>query len=200
MKQYVKEIDGNTVIKTRNQIVIKSQRTIKDKDGNDKVVGTNTYNPTEEMVLADGWVEYVPPTPPEPSAEELLERARVARLDDLRRHDESSEVNDCIIVYQGEEIHYWANKTERNDLKNAVRDCIAMGRDTYRLDLRDKGVSIALPCEALLQMLSALEIYAIDCYNRTTDHEFAIKSLTTKDEIEAYDFKVGYPEVPRFEL
>lgn len=193
MKQYVKEIDGNTVIKTHNQIVIKSQRTIKDKDGNDKVVTMNTYNPTEEMVLADGWVEYVPPTPPEPSAEELLERARVARLDDLRRHDESSEVNDCIIVYQGEETHYWANKDERNDLKNAVRDCIAMGRDTYRLDLRDKGVSIALPCEALLQMLSALEIYAIDCYNRTTDHEFVIKALTTLEEVEAYDFKVGYP-------
>lgn len=187
MKRYTKQIDGKTVIKKRQEIVIRRD-------------GRVTYNPTEEMVLADGWVEYVPPTPPEPSAEELLERARVARLDDLRRHDESSEVNDCIIVYQGEEIHYWANKTERNDLKNAVRDCIAMGRDTYRLDLRDKGVSIALPCEALLQMLSALEIYAIDCYNRTTDHEFAIKSLTTKDEIEAYDFKVGYPEVPRFEL
>lgn len=57
MKRYTK--DG--IIKTRNQIVIKGQRTIKDKDGNEKVVGTNTYNPTEEMILADGWVEYVPP-------------------------------------------------------------------------------------------------------------------------------------------
>lgn len=57
MKRYTK--DGQ--IKTRNQIVIKGQRTIKDKDGNEKVVGTNTYNPTEEMILADGWVEYVPP-------------------------------------------------------------------------------------------------------------------------------------------
>jgi hypothetical protein len=57
MKQYIK--DG--IIKTRNQIVIKGQRTIKDKDGNDKVVGTNTFNPTEEMILADGWVEYIPP-------------------------------------------------------------------------------------------------------------------------------------------
>lgn len=61
MKRYTKEIDGKSVIKTRNQIVIKGQRTIKDKDGNEKVVGTNTYNPTEEMILADGWVEYVPP-------------------------------------------------------------------------------------------------------------------------------------------
>lgn len=187
MKRFTKQIDGKTVIKTIKEIVIRRD-------------GRVTYNPTEEMVLADGWVEYVPPTPPEPSAEELLEGARVARLDDLRRHDESSEVNDCIIVYQGEETHYWANKDERNDLKNAVRDCIAMGRDVYRLDLRDKGLSISLPCEALLQMLSALEIYAIDCYNRTTDHEFAIKALTTQEEIIEYDHTAGYPEKLTFEL
>ena len=61
MKTYIKIIDGKQVRKTRNQIVIKGQRTIKDKDGNEKVVGTNTYNPTEEMILADGWVEYIPP-------------------------------------------------------------------------------------------------------------------------------------------
>lgn len=187
MKRYEKIIDGKTAVKKRQEIVIK-------KDGR------VTYNPTEEMVLEDGWVEYVAPEPRPIPEKVLIERVRRVKLDELRKYDESSEVNDCIIVYQGEEIHYWADKTERNDLKNAVRDCIAMGRDIYRLDLRDKGVSINLPCEALLQMLSALEIYAIDCYNRTTDHEFAIKSLTTKDEIEAYDFKVGYPSIPRFEL
>jgi hypothetical protein len=187
MKRYKKEIDGKTVIKNRQEIVIRRD-------------GRVTYNPTEEMVLADGWVEYVAPEPRPIPEKVLIERARRRKLDELHRYDESNEVNDCIIVYQGEEIHYWANKTERNDLKNAVRDCIAMGRDTYRLDLRDKGVSIVLPCVSLSQMLSALEIYAIDCYNRTTDHEFAIKSLTTKDEIEAYDFTIGYPSIPRFEV
>lgn len=187
MKRYEKTIDGKSVIKTLREIVIRRD-------------GRVTYNPTEEMVLADGWVEYVAPEPRPIPENVLIERARIAKLDELHSYDESSEVNNCIIFYQGEEIHYWADKTERNDLKNAVRDCIVMGRNTYRLDLRDKGISINLPCEALLQMLSALEIYAIDCYNRTTDHEFAIKSLTTKDEIEAYDFKVGYPSIPRFEL
>lgn len=187
MKRYKKIIDGKSVIKTLKEIVIR-------KDGR------VTYNPTEEMVLEDGWVEYVAHEPRPLPERVLIERARRRMLDELHKYDESSEVNDCIIVYQDEEIHYWADKTERNDLKNAVRDCIAMGRDVYRLDLRDKGVSINLPCEALLQMLSALEIYAIDCYNRTTDHEFAIKALTTKEEIEAYDFKVGYPSIPRFEV
>lgn len=165
-----------------------------------KVDGRQIINPSEEQLLAAGYVEYVPPTPEVPTEEELLVEAKRHKLSELHEYDNSSEVNDCIIVYQEQELHYWANKTERNDLKNAVRDCVAMGRTEYRLDLRDKGISITLLCELLLQMMAALEVYAIDCYNKTTDHEFAIKSLTTKDEIEAYDFKVGYPSIPRFEV
>lgn len=187
MKRYEKTTDGKTVVKTLKQIVIRRD-------------GRVTYNPTEEMVLADGWVEYIAPEPKPIPESVLLERARRAKLDELHAFDESSEVNDCIIVYQGEEIHYWANKDERNDLKNAVRDCIAMGRTTYRLDLRDKGISLTLGCELLLQLMAALEVYAIDSFNKTTDHEYAIKALATGEEIEAYDFKVGYPEKLSFEL
>ena len=153
------------------------------------------------MVLADGWVEYVPPTPSEPSADVLLKRAKKMKLDELHKYDESSEVNDCIIVYQGQELHYWKDKHERDALKSAVRDFITMGRTEYRLDLREAGISITIPCESLLQMMAVLEVYASDCYNRTTDHEFFIKSLTTEEEIEAYEFRGnGYPSIPRFEV
>lgn len=188
MKQYVKVIEGKRVIKTRNRIVIY-------KDGRQII------NPREEMVLEDGWVEYVPPTPAEPNAEELLERAKRRKLDELYAYDESSEVNDCIIVYQGQELHYWADKHERGSLGSAVSDCMALGRTEYRLDLRELGVSLSIPCEKLLQMLAVLEVYAIDCYNKTTDHEFAIKACTTEVEVDAYVFRgLGYPEIPRFEL
>lgn len=182
MKRYTKEIDGKTVIKTRKDIIIHKN-------------GMNTYNPSEEILLADGWVEYVQPQPTE---EELLQRARRGKLDELYRYDESKEVNDCIIVYQGNELHYWADKHERDSLSSAVRDCIALGRTEYRLDLRELGVSLSIPCEKLLQMLAILEVYAIDCYNKTTDHEFAIKALSTESEINAYDFRVGYPDKLRF--
>lgn len=185
MKRFKKEIDGKTVIKTRKEIVIRRD-------------GRVTYNPTEKMVLADGWVEYIAP---EPSAEQLLEKARRMKLNELRKYDESSEVNDCIIVYQGNELHYWADKHERDALKSAIRDYIALGRTKYRLDLRNIGISLWIPCEGLLGMLAHLEVYATDCYNKTTDHEFAIKACTTKDEVDAYVFRgVGYPEIPRFEL
>lgn len=187
MKRYIKEIDGKNVIKTLNRIIIC-------KDGKQFI------NPSEEMVLADGWVEYTTPVQPEPSEEQLVEIARQSKLSELHEYDESSNVNDCIIIYQGQELHYWTDKIERDSLKGAVRDYLSVGRVNYRLDLRKIGISLWIPCESLLDMLAQLEVYAADCYNRTTDHEFAIKSLTTKDEIEVYDFKVGYPSIPRFEL
>lgn len=187
MERYKKEIDGKTVIKFGKDIVVK-------KDG------MVTINPSEEMILADGWEVYVAPSN-EPTAEELLAQAKEEKISELYEYDESAEVNDCIIAYQGQELHYWANKTERDALKGALRDCIAMGREFYRLDLRDKGVSLTIRCELLLQMMAVLEVYAIDSFNKTTDHEFAIKACTTQVEVDAYEFRgVGYPPIPRFEL
>lgn len=193
MKQYQKEIDGKLVRKQRNEIVLHGTRTIKTKDGKEKEVKTQIINPKEEQLLADGWIEYVTPTI-ELTDAQLYRRAMAKKLLDLENYDSSSNVNDCLIVYQGQEFHYWANKTERDTLKGAVKDCMTVGRDTYRLDLRDKNISIIINCDQLLQMLTALEVYAIDCYNKTTDHKFAIKSLSTLEEVESYDFKVGYPE------
>ena len=202
MKKYQKIIDGKTVIKSRNEIVLSVTRTITDKNtGETKEIKSNVYNPTHEMLLEHGWVEYVPTTPNVEFTERQLYRRTMARkLRDLEKYDNSYEVNDCIIMYQGQELHYWASKDERNDLKNAVRDCISIGRTEYRLDLRDKGISILLNCELLLRMMAALEVYAIDCFNKTTDHEYAIKALQTVEDVEAYDFTTGYPQKLRFEV
>ena len=191
MKRYIK--DGQ--IKTRNQIVIKGQRTIKGKDGNDKVVTTNTYNPTEEMILANGWEEYT-----NPAHVPTIENCRRDKIREIERYDSSSEVNKCYINTAVSELSYWANKSERSSLKSAVNDCIIMNRNTYRLDLRDIGLSVDINCNKLLEMLSALEVYAIDCYNKTTDHIFNVNGLTTIEEIENYDYRSGYPEKLIFEL
>ena len=53
---YIKD----NVIKERSRIVV-----IKD--------GYQIINPTEEMVLADGWEEYVPTTPDIPEPEETID-------------------------------------------------------------------------------------------------------------------------------
>lgn len=186
MKLFEKEINGKKVLKPLNKIVI-------EKDG------MNTYNPTEEMVLNDGWVEYIEPVV-EPTDEELLSMAKESAIERIKAHDESSEVNNCIIIHNGVRLNYWADKHERDSLKSAVRDCIALGRTEYRLDLREFRMSMSIPCELLLQMLSALEVYAIDCYNKTTDHLFAVQALDNVDAVESYDYHKGYPEMLVFNL
>lgn len=161
--------------------------------------GMVTYNPTEDMLKEDGWEEYVPPTY-EPTEEELLARAKQDKKREIERYDSSPEVNICYIKTSGSKLSYWANKSERSSLKSAVNDCIIMNRNTYRLDLRDLGLSVDIDCNKLLEMLSALEVYAIDCYNKTTDHIFNINGLTTIEEIENYDYREGYPEKLIFEI
>lgn len=182
MKKYIKLIDNIQVIKTKNNIII-------EKDG------FVTHNPTEEMILNDGWEEYIEIIP-----EKTFEQYKQEKLYNLELHDNSSDVNECFINYNGIQLSYWADKNERSVLKTAVQDCIALGRDTYRLDLRDLNVSININCERLLQMLAALEVYAIDCYNTTTDHLYAIKALTTQEELDVYDYKLNYPEKLKFDI
>ena len=99
------------------------------------------------------------------------------------------------MIRQGEnEFYYWANKSERSTLKTAIQDCLTMGIETYRLDLRELGVSFTVSCQNILQMLSALEVYAIQCYNKTTDHIFNVRRLENMEDIKNYDFTQGYPE------
>jgi hypothetical protein len=52
MKQYIK--DG--IIKSRNNVVLRVTKEI-----NGKEVKLQVINPSEEAILADGWMEYIPP-------------------------------------------------------------------------------------------------------------------------------------------
>lgn len=62
--RYTKTINGKTEIKTRQQIVVRRD-------------GMQIINPSEELILADGWEVYEPPTiepvPYRPTERELLE-------------------------------------------------------------------------------------------------------------------------------
>lgn len=174
MKRYIKD----NKIRKPEQIVI-----IKD--------GFQTFNPTEEMLLEEGWVEYIEPTL---SDEELLDEVKKGKITLINKYDNSEEINQCVIKQGENEFYYWANKSERSTLKTAIQDCLTMGIETYRLDLRELGVSFTIPCQNMLQMLSALEVYAIQCYNKTTDHIFNVKQLENMEDVENYDFTQGYPE------
>lgn len=185
MKRYIKEIDGKEIIKYSNKIII-----IKN--------GFQIINPTEEMILEDGWAEYIETKYEIPeinlSYEEKFNRTKQELIEKIIEYDKSDEVNICYIEFANQQLPYWVDKLERGSLKSAIQDCINCGRENYRLDLREIKVSVEVNCENALNLLSQLEVYAIDCYNTTTDHLFAVDNLTTIEELENYDYKQNYPE------
>lgn len=177
--RYYKIIDGETIFNDGKKVVI------------DDMVYTN---PSHEFMLENGWQEYTPPPTPEPTPEERLEQAKANKLAEIEAYDTSDDVNVCYIGYQNQTIPYWRDKLERDSLAGSVTDYMNRGHDYYRLDLREYGVSISIPCVALLNMLEQLEEYAINCYNKTTDHIFAVQALQSVEDVESYDYTVGYPQ------
>lgn len=168
MKRYIK--DGS--IKPRNKIVV-----VKD--------GRQYINPREDMILADGWVKYVEP---EPTEEELLEKAKVLLEKTVEKYDASDEVN-CFYM-QGQKM--WLDKATRAGLMLRFQAEQAIGNEYTTLWY--DGNQYAIPLLDAFKMLYALEIYASQCYDNTHRHLAAIQSLQTLGEIENYDYSVGYPE------
>ena len=180
MKRYIK--DG--IIKSRNNIVLRVTKEI-----NGKEVKLQIINPSEEAILADGWVEYIVP---EPTEEEKLERAKATMKHRLKDYDSSQSVNQFSIG----ETSVWLDKATRAGLMLRFQAEIATGKENTVLWYGNQ--QFPLPLSEAMQMLYALELYASECYDNTQSHYAAIDALTTVEDVEAYDFTVGYPEKLRF--
>lgn len=170
MKRYIK--DGQ--IKTRNQILIR-------KDGRQYI------NPTEEMILADGWTEYTTPV-----YEPTIDAYRKMKKEEILAYDSSEEVNQFSIQEHG----VWLDKATRAGLMLRFQAEQAIGRPTTTLWY--EGSMFELPLDSAMQMLLAIEVYASECYDNTQRHLSEVGKLNTKEEIEAYDYRSGYPQQLEF--
>ena len=178
-KVYVKEIDGRTVKKKAKDIVLKTTRGI-------------VFNPSVAMLLADGWTEYVRPTPPEPTEEQKFAIAQERKKAEIERYDKSPSVNQFFIG----DTSMWLDKETRTGLKLRFEAEIALGKtDTT---LWANNVQYPLPLSTAIQMLYALEVYASQSYDQTQAHLAAIDAMATIEEIEAYDHTAGYPDMLHF--
>ena len=174
MKKYVKEIDGKKVYKTRQQIVISKN-------------GMSTYNPTEEMILSDGWEEFVYVEP-----ERTIENYRRELLDNIVFYDSSNSVNEFYI--NGMPI--WLDKSTRVGLMLRFESELSMGRT--ETTLWHEGMPFPLSLSDAVNMLHAIEIYASACYDNTQKHISNAKVLQTIEEVQNYDYTTGYPEKLNF--
>lgn len=87
----------------------------------------------------------------------------------------------------------WLDKATRVGLMNSTNIAKAAGQETTTLWL--KGIKLVVDCDKAIQLLSALEMYALECFNVTASHKAAVSELKSIEEVEAYDYKIGYPKM-----
>ena len=148
--------------------------------------GCVVCNPTEDMLRQAGYEEYQEPVPTEV---EKLEQAKVDKIAEIAAYDTSSSVNGFVL----NGLLVWLDKATRVGLMNSTTIAKASGKQTTTLWLG--GLKLVVDCDKAIQLLSALEMYALDCFNVTASHKQAVSDLTTIEEVEAYDYKSGYPKM-----
>lgn len=116
-----------------------------------------------------------------------VEDVKRSKLRAIEEYDKSENVNSFTIGGQ----QMWLSVDERQQLATQISANEAIGRDSMTRWFN--GAEFTFPINTWKQMLMALEIYAGDALNVTESHKAAVKALTTKEEVEAYDITANYP-------
>ena len=119
----------------------------------------------------------------------LTAAAQKMVLAEIEKHDTSSAVNGFIL--NGQRV--WLDKATRVGLMNSTTIAKAMGQPTTTLWLGD--AKWVVECDKAIQLLSALEMYALECFNVTAVHKKAVAEMSTVESVLAYDYTAGYPEM-----
>lgn len=122
-------------------------------------------------------------------AEKALILAKKAKIAEITDYDTSDKVNGFML----NGLLVWLDKATRVGLMNSTTIAKAAGQETTTLWLG--GLKLVVDCDKAIQLLSALEMYALECFNVTASHKAAVNELTTIEEVEAYDYKTGYPKM-----
>ena len=118
-----------------------------------------------------------------------LKQAKADKIAEIAAYDTSSSVNGFIL----NGMLVWLDKATRVGLMNSTTISKAAGQKATTLWLG--GAKLVVDCDKAIQLLSALEMYALECFNTTAAHKAAVGELTTIKEVEAYNYKAGYPKM-----
>ena len=117
-----------------------------------------------------------------------LKQAKVEKIAEITAYDTSDKVNGFVL----NGLLVWLDKATRVGLMNSTTIAKAAGQQTTTLWLGD--VKLEVDCDKAIQLLSALEMYALECFNVTAAHKAAVTDLKTIKEVEAFDVTADYPK------
>lgn len=125
---------------------------------------------------------------------EPLGYMKKAMLAYIEKYDASSSVNSFLL--NGMEV--WLDKATRVGLMNSTTIAKSMGQEKTTLWLG--SYQLEVDCDKAIQLLSALEMYALECFNVTAAHKKAVSELDNIEGVLTYDYKSGYPDKLKMEV
>lgn len=185
----------------------KTMQVEKTEDGQEKesslcdyMLERYNYKPSMEFVLND-----ILSSGEQASMEEIKEISeglgaeplgymKKAMLAYIEKYDSSSSVNSFLL--NGMEV--WLDKATRVGLMNSTTIAKSMGQQKTTLWLG--SYQLEVECDKAIQLLSALEMYALECFNVTAAHKKAVSELDNIEGVLTYDYKSGYPEKLKMEV
>ena len=179
VKDFVKiEKVGNKILVRFDAVMDTSMNAYSCVEGS---VLTSEYNEQELQREYEAWKQKW--------SERALELAKKAKIAEITDYDKSDKVNGFML----NRMMVWLDKDTRVGLMNSTTIAKAAGNETTTLWLGD--VKLIVDCDKAIQLLSVLEMYALECFNVTAAHKKAVSELTTIEEVESYDYKSGYPKM-----
>ena len=122
------------------------------------------------------------------SEEGALEAVKNRKLAEIDEYDTSDNVN----VFYLNGMKVWLDKDTRVGLMNSTNIAKSSGKEDTTLWLG--GNKLVINCDLAIQLLSDLEMYALDCFNVTASHKKDVSEMTDIEKIYNYDYKAGYRE------
>ena len=122
----------------------------------------------------------IQPTP----HDRTLEDAKAEKLAALKAYDASPAVNSFSIGGQST----WIAPDERANYILTLQGAKRLGVETVTF------LGQTIPVDNALQMLDAVNLYAMQCVGVTESHAAAIRAKKKIETVDAYDFTTGYPE------
>ena len=175
-------INGNPTLSKCTEAILKAY---KDEDGtslydSNLLNGEDSYQHQDilYMVRVDFHLE------DEATPLELAKKRVIRKIDD---YDSSDSVNSFYL----NGIKVWLNKDTRVGLMNSLTIEKNAGKEESTLWFN--SICVTINCDAAIQMLSSLELYALDCYNKTAEHKVANEALDNIEDVMDYDYTEGYP-------
>ena len=86
----------------------------------------------------------------------------------------------------------WLTREERTQIDESINAYEATG--ATEMTKYFGGVAYTFPLAQWKQMLNMLIVYASEALNVTEGHKAAVLALESIENVEAYDYTVGYPE------